>query len=178
MLIGPAILAAVLGTEAGAGAGKKAVSQAVCEQNLPAVAGDAFSLVVLPAPKRLNESGVLLLINCSNRKIVSLRDPSPSRRHVNEFVYDPRIRVRLRGERDKYAFINFNHRPKNSYTEVNGYSRNTYWNGPCRFDGLELTTAAADDGRDRKTITFSLNICENAILALVTPKPAAASPRD
>lgn len=163
------LLIAMLASAAGEEARRPTVRDAVCAQKLPAVAGDGFSLLALPAPRRGNEHGVLLLVNCSSRKIVSLRDPSRSRHHLTEFVYDPRVRKRLRGDPHRYEFINFHQRPVNSAVEVNGFSRNTYWRGPCRYDGLELTTVDAANEHDRATITFSLDICRNQVLALVTP---------
>lgn len=143
------------------------VQSAVCRQKLAAVAGDKFSLLALPAKNKNNESGVVLLVNCSRRMIVSVRDPSKSHRHLVEFVYDRRVKKKIRNDGVRYEFINFNERAKYSFMESNIYSKNTYWRGPCRFDGLELTTAEPDTGNDPKTITFSLNVCENIVLALV-----------
>ena len=155
---------------------KKSVRDAVCAQTLPSVPGDRFSLMAFAAPGRRNETGVLLLVNCSERKIVSVRDPSTSRRHLTKFVYAPGVRRQLRRDPDSYEFLNFNERPDNSAMELTSYSRETYWGGPCRFDGLQLTTVGPRDDQDRRTITFSVNVCENHVLAFVRPPEPAAAP--
>lgn len=155
---------------------KKSVRDAVCTQTLAAVPGDRFSLMAFAGPGRRNETGVLLLVNCSDRKIVSVRDPSTSRRHLTKFVYAPGVRRQLRRDPDSYEFLNFNERPNNSAMEVTSYSRETYWRGPCRFDGLKLTTIDPRDDQDRRTITFSVNVCENHVLALVRPPEPATPP--
>lgn len=151
----------------GGAASPEGIRNAVCRQKLAAVAGDKFSLLALPAKNKNNESGVVLLVNCSRRVIVSVRDPKFSPRRLTEFVYDRRVKKKIGRDGTRYEFMNFNERAKNSFTEANSYSKNTYWRGKCRFDGLELTTVEPDTEDDPRKITFSLNVCENIVLALV-----------
>lgn len=169
MLLRFTLIAAAVAIGADDDGAKKNIRDNICALKVPAVPGDRFSLLAVPTPDRRNESGVLILVNCSDRKIVSIRDPSPPHRRLTEYVYDPQMRRRFRGDPHQYEFINFNERAANSFAELNSYSRNTYWRGRCRFDGLELTTAAPDNDQDRKTITFSLDICGSHVFALVTP---------
>jgi len=155
----------------------RSVRESICELRAPSIADDAIGLLALPAPKQKNEMGVLLLVNCSDRKIVSLRDPSRSRRHVNEFPYDPRYRGRIRGDANGYEILNFNARSNNSVGDHVLHSRRTWWTGPCAYAGLELTTATRDD-QDPRTITFDLDICKSQIVALLKPRvsPADGAP--
>jgi len=154
----------------------RSVRESICELRAPSIADDAIGLLALPAPKQKNEMGVLLLVNCSDRKIISLRDPSRSRRHVNEFPYDPRVVTKLRHDPGRYEILNFNQRSNNSVGDHTTHSKSTYWTGPCEYTGLQLTTAAAGDDHSRQTVVFDLNICKNQILAMLEPNKAGISP--
>lgn len=147
------------------------VRTTICQQQRPAPEGEAFSLLALPAHKGRNDSGVLLLVNCSDRKVVSLRDPSRARRHVTEVVYEPHMRARLRGDPHHYEFLSFNERMMNTYMDHTTFSKFYPWNGLCKYEGLELTTVDPNNPADVQLVTFDLNICANQILAMVTPKP-------
>jgi hypothetical protein len=141
----------------------------VCEHHQPAFPGDQFSLMSLAGPRGANKTGVLLLINCSQRKVVSLRDPSLSPRHVREHLYEPASRARMRRDAHRYEILNFNKEARNSVFQHTAFARDLPWDGLCRYDGLELTTVDPGNSTDRHTIVFSLDICRNQILALVTP---------
>jgi hypothetical protein len=167
MLAGLAIILAPSIVSGGVETPREGIRSVVCRQKLPALAGDEFSLLALPAKDKNNESGVVLLVNCSRRVIVSVRDPKNSPRRLTEFVYDRRVKKRISQDGNHYEFLNFNERAKNSFMEANSYSKDTYWRGPCRFDGLELTTVEPDTEENPRKITFSLNVCENIVLALV-----------
>lgn len=167
MLAGLAVILASAIVSGGAATSTEGIRNAVCRQKLAAVAGDKFSLLALPAKNKNNESGVVLLVNCSRRVIVSVRDPKTSPRRLTEFVYDRRVKKKIGRDGNNYEFMNFNERANNSFTEANSYSKNTYWRGKCRFDGLELITVEPDTEGDPRKITFSLNVCENIVLALV-----------
>ena len=177
MLIELMLLAALAGGADDRADAKTTVRDSVCAQRSPVVAGDDFGIMVLPGPSGINEYGVVMLVNCSDRKIVSLRDPSRSRRHVNEFPYDPRYRGRIRGDANGYEILNFNARSNNSVGDHVLHSRRTWWTGPCAYAGLELTTATRDD-QDPRTIMFDLDICKSQIVALLKPRvsPADGAP--
>jgi hypothetical protein len=166
--------AAVAPTALPSGKVVRSVRESICDLRAPSIADDAIGLLALPAPQQKNEMGVLLLVNCSDRKIISLRDPSRSRRHVNEFPYDPRIVTKLRHDADRYEILNFNQRPNNSVGDHTTHSKATYWTGPCEYTGLELTTAAENDDHSRQTVVFDLNICKNQVLAMLKPNKAPA----
>lgn len=149
---------------------KKSMRDTVCEQRRNPLAGDKFSLLALPSEKRKNETGVLMLVNCSSSNIVSIRDTRSQRDRLTEFVYDKKVRRKVNSGDESYEFVNFNERAgTNVLGEMNIYSKNTYWRGPCKIDGLELTTSDPSAAGALKTITFSLNICDNFVLALVGP---------
>ena len=147
------------------------VRTTICQQQRPAPEGEAFSLLALPAHKGRNDSGVLLLVNCSDRKVVSLRDPSRARRHVTELVYEPHMRARLRGDPHHYEFLSFNERMMNTYMDHTTFSKFYPRNGLCKYEGLELTTVDPNNPADVQLMTFDLNICANQVLAMVTPGP-------
>lgn len=167
MLAGLAIILAPAIVSRGEETPREGIRSVVCRQKLPAVAGDKFSLLALPAKNGNNESGVVLLVNCSRRVIVSVRDPKNSPRRLTEFVYDHRVKKKIKRDGKDYEFLNFNERAQTSFMEANSYSKDTYWRGPCRFDGLELTTVDPDANEGPRKITFSLNVCQNIVLALV-----------
>ncbi|MBE2993081.1 hypothetical protein IFR23_13820 [Sphingomonas sp. CFBP 13603] len=152
----------------------RSVRESICELRAPSIADDAIGLLALPAPQQKNEMGVLLFVNCSDRKIISLRDPSRSRRHMNEFPYDSRIETKLRHDSKRYEILNFNKRPNNSVGDHTTHSKDTYWTGPCEYTGLELTTAASNDDHSRQTVIFNLNICKNQVLAMLETTKAPA----
>ncbi|MDO6413047.1 hypothetical protein Q4F19_01500 [Sphingomonas sp. BIUV-7] len=112
----------------------------VCRQHAFVRPGDGFSLMAIPAPKRTNASGVLLLINCSDQDIVSLRDPSRSPRHVREFIYQPERHARLRHDPNDYRILNFNEAPHNNSFEHIAYAKSQDWAGP-----VCLPRTGADD---------------------------------
>jgi hypothetical protein len=134
--------------------------------------GDKFSLMTIPTPGRVNESGVVMLVNCSGRKIVSLRDPSHSPRHERRLVYGPLRRAQLPHDPNAYEILNFNKQASNTAFDHTTYSKQQGWTGPCVFDGLELTTADPLEPTDQQTVTIALNICTSHILVLLAP-PAA-----
>lgn len=148
---------------------RESVREKVCKQRLSAIRGKPLRIVTVPTLKKQNESGVLLLINCSNRKVVSLRDPSRSQRHVREYVYIPGFRARMRRDPHEYEVLNFNEEVHQTAFEHTAYSSQQNWTGPCHYPGLELTTVAALASEDRQTIKFDLNICHNLIVALFAP---------
>lgn len=148
---------------------RETVREKVCKQHFLGAQGEPFKITTVPTMKRQNESGVLLLINCSNRKVVSLRDPSRSRRHVREFVYIPDFLARMRRDPYGYEVLNFNEEVHNTAFEHTAYSSEQNWTGPCFYPGLELTTISPLHPDDRRTIKFDLNICHNLIVALLTP---------
>jgi hypothetical protein len=147
----------------------------VCRYRRAVSAGDQFSLMSLPAPRQVNESGVLLLVNCSTRELVSVRDPSRSPRHVREFVYDLLRRARLPHDPNAYQVLNFNERMHNTPFQHTAFSRQQGWTGPCVFDGLELTTVDPANPQDRRTITFNLDICRNQVLGMLKAPTATGA---
>ena len=151
-------------------AAQQTVKESVCKTHLPAMSGKAFRLLSVPSEKKPNETGVLLVVNCSDRQIVSLRDPSRSYRHVNEQVYYPDRRAHLKYDPHPYEFINFNERVFNTAWDHTAYSSAQAWTGPCRYDGLELTTVDPKNPADSQTVTFDIDICQNHLLALLTPR--------
>jgi hypothetical protein len=151
---------------------RETLRSSVCRYHRAVPPGDKFSLMTIPTPGRVNESGVVMLVNCSGRKIVSLRDPSHSPRHERRLVYGPLRRAQLPHDPNAYEILNFNKQASNTAFDHTTYSKQQGWTGPCVFDGLELTTADPLEPTDQQTVTIALNICTSHILVLLAP-PAA-----
>jgi hypothetical protein len=163
-------LDAALASASREGAGsQQSLRSLVCKYHRPVPPGDGFSLMTLPTPHRDNESGVLLLVNCSNRRVISLRDPSHSPRHAREYLYNPLIHARLPHDPNHYEIINFNKEEKPTPFDHTAYSSQQGWTGPCVFKDLELTTADDEGGISKSTVTVSIDICKNHILVLLSP---------
>lgn len=143
---------------------------AICSLRAPAPPGDDFALVALPGPHDVNETGVVLLVNCTDRVIVRLNDPHRSYRHMRERLYDPNREVRVPGDPNRYAALNFNQEVHQSSFEHTAFASSQGWTGLCTYDGLELFTTGGHGPKDSYSITFGINVCKNQILALV---PAA-----
>lgn len=142
------------------------VRERVCSQRPASRERKSVEMFSITTPHRQNDTGVLLLVNCSKRTIVSVRDPSKSQRHVRKSVYDPTFRIRMGGDSYPYEALNFNEDRKNSSFDLTLYSRFDTWRGPCRYQGLELTTEGADG---RELVRFDVDICRTMVLALVVP---------
>lgn len=160
MLMALLLQAAVLTPDQGT------VRDRVCSQRPASRERKSLDLFSVATPHRQNDTGVLLLVNCSKRTIVSVRDPSRSQRHVRKSVYDPTFRIKMRGDGYRYEALNFNEDRKNSGFDVTLYSRYDTWRGPCRYEGLELTTEGAGG---RELVRFDVDICRTMVLALVVP---------
>jgi len=145
------------------------VRDKVCKLRRSAMVAGGPGLIALPEQKRANATGVVLLVNCTNRMVVDLRDPSNSQRNLNKFVYARGVTARLPGDPNRYEVLNFNAEVHNSPLEHTVFLNPEDWSGRCDYKGLQLTTAAPDNPADRQTINFDLNICTNVILALVKP---------
>ncbi|MET3725098.1 hypothetical protein [Sphingomonas trueperi] len=109
----------------------------------------------------------MLLVNCTERVIVSLKDRHRSYRHVREQLYDPDRTVRFRHDPHLYAALNFNKEVHQTSFEHTIYASSQGWTCLCTYNDLELFTAGGRGARDSYSITFSINICKNQILALV-----------
>lgn len=164
------LLAPLLGTAIAApGSVPVTLRETVCQLRAPAPSGDDFALVALPGPHQVNETGVVLLVNCTGRTILSLRDPHRSNRHVREQLYDPLRRVRLRHDPNSYGALNFNQEVHQASFQHTIFARDQGWTGLCIYNGLELVTAGGHGLTDTYSITFSIDICKNQLLALVPP---------
>lgn len=143
------------------------VRSSICALRPAAIPGRDFRLLPVPTGGRQNETGVLLIVNCSEKVILGIRDPSRSLRHLREHVYDPRVVVRIPNDPNRYAALNFNkddvQTPFDHTTYMPGYN----WSGPCRYRSLELTTADPRNLARQQTVQFDLDICENVALALL-----------
>lgn len=147
------------------------VRESICRHRPAAFRGASFRLLPIPTDGRQNETGVLLIVNCSDRAIVSVRDPNRSLRHLREQVYDPGLAVRIPDDPHRYAALNFNKDDVQTPFDHTTYMRGYNWSGPCRYRSLELTTADPDDPSQRQTVTFDLDVCQNVALALLPSTP-------
>ncbi|MEN2786515.1 hypothetical protein ABC969_08800 [Sphingomonas qilianensis] len=146
------------------------VREKVCRQHLPVERGQYFTVVPIHTLDQPNDSGVLLLVNCSSRRVVSLRDPNRSPRHVRKDLYTRGFRAKMRGDPQRYEVVNFNKKIINTAFSYNNFSTYDNWDGPCQFNGLELTTASDTDPEDTKTTIVNINVCDSILLALVVPE--------
>lgn len=152
--------------------GARTVHEKVCGMRGSPGTKGMPGLVALPEQKRVNATGVLLLVNCTNRKVVDVRDPNSS--HLNRFVYARGVTRRMPDDPRPYEVLNFNTRLHNTGSDYTVYVKPQDWIGPCNYKGLQLTTIDPANPADRQTTTFDLNICTNLILAMVKPVAMSA----
>jgi hypothetical protein len=128
-----------------------------------------FGLMTLQAPGNGNQSGVILVINCSKRRITSLRDPSNSPMHMRKELYNPFVSAHFSHDSDGYDVFNFNEKKENTPFDHTWYSKRQGWRGPCKYRDPELDTENFQSPAEKRTTIIDINVCKTQAIVMMAP---------